>query len=258
MTFERQYYEQASLWTGRFLGDPNELARFEALLQLLPEGVATLLDVGCGDGSLVNYLQSRNANLRCVACDRSLAAVAAARHHAAALAGSSDALPFPDRTFDVVLACEVLEHLPLPVLSRTCYEISRVSRERVLISVPFRERRIFIKCRWCGSTFPQWLHLQTFDEDDLQNLIPGFGLECSRRVLVKVPLLRQLWQILRARLPLPRSIGTTDLCPVCSYQPPMGSQNRGFGRAALSRILDQSLPLQLPVGRWIVALYRRK
>jgi SAM-dependent methyltransferase len=48
---------------------------------------------------------------------------------------SALALPFADNTFDLVLAIEVLEHLPDP--RQALLEIARVASDAVVISVPW-------------------------------------------------------------------------------------------------------------------------
>ena len=50
--------------------------------------------------------------------------------------GSITSLPLPDRSFDVVLAAEVLEHISAEDVSSAFKELSRVARDRVVISVP--------------------------------------------------------------------------------------------------------------------------
>ncbi|HVT75476.1 MAG TPA: class I SAM-dependent methyltransferase, partial [Acidimicrobiales bacterium] len=49
--------------------------------------------------------------------------------------GSALALPFADRSFDLVLAIEVLEHLPDP--RQALREIARVASGAVVLSVPW-------------------------------------------------------------------------------------------------------------------------
>ncbi|MGH9024727.1 MAG: class I SAM-dependent methyltransferase, partial [Acidimicrobiia bacterium] len=51
-----------------------------------------------------------------------------------AVFGDIAALPFPDRSFDLVLAIEVLEHVPRP--SDALHEIARVAKGDVVLSVP--------------------------------------------------------------------------------------------------------------------------
>ncbi len=50
--------------------------------------------------------------------------------------GSVTALPFPDATFDVVCAFQVLEHLPYEAALAAFREMARASRRHVLISLP--------------------------------------------------------------------------------------------------------------------------
>lgn len=93
----------------------------EAAAFLLPElepGM-TLLDVGCGPGSITRGLAARLAPGAVVGIDLSEETLEAARQDAQARglanlryeAGSVYALPFPDGAFDVVYAHQVLQHL---------------------------------------------------------------------------------------------------------------------------------------------------
>lgn len=47
-------------------------------------------------------------------------------------------LPFPDASFDVVCAFEILEHLPFEETEKAIKEIARVAKRTVLVSVPHR------------------------------------------------------------------------------------------------------------------------
>ena len=50
--------------------------------------------------------------------------------------GSVLAIPFKNGSFDVVVCCEVLEHLPYSELSKALKEIHRVSLKYVVLSLP--------------------------------------------------------------------------------------------------------------------------
>lgn len=49
---------------------------------------------------------------------------------------SADNMPLEDKSFDVVLAAEILEHLPFDKFDKTLAEMKRVAREGVVISLP--------------------------------------------------------------------------------------------------------------------------
>ncbi len=118
----------------RFLSDARELA---ALAR--PRRV---LEIGCGPGDLAGALfadRARNASdLDYLGTDVSAAEVERARAAHPALefrVASAYELPFADGEFDLVVACEVLEHLESP--ARALREAERVCRGHVLISVPW-------------------------------------------------------------------------------------------------------------------------
>ena len=94
-----------------------------------------LLDVGCGTGGTLERLGPFGC---AVGLDLEPLALQFCRErgHAALVRGSATALPFADRSFDVVLALDVLEHIPDH--EAAAREIARVLRPggHALITVP--------------------------------------------------------------------------------------------------------------------------
>lgn len=101
-----------------------------------------LLDVGCGPGTITVDLAEAVAPGEVVAIDASALALDEARRHAAESAADLSltfeqadvmALPYPDASFDVVHAHQVLQHLPDPV--GALREMRRVTRPGGLVAV---------------------------------------------------------------------------------------------------------------------------
>jgi len=90
-----------------------------------------LLEVGCGRGGFAIWLAQNAPQFSIVGLDFSGAAVAIAKESAVVqqvnvefVQGDAEALRFADGTFDVVISCECMEHVPHPpVMAR---EIRRV------------------------------------------------------------------------------------------------------------------------------------
>jgi len=89
----------------------------------------TVLEIGCGRGGFAASLCRRGALV--TASDFSSAALELARKEFSGLAiqwmqADIQVLPFADRTFETVVSCETIEHVPSP--SRAVEELARVLR----------------------------------------------------------------------------------------------------------------------------------
>jgi ubiquinone/menaquinone biosynthesis C-methylase UbiE len=96
----------------------------------------SVLEVGCGEGHLASHLvQHAGRPKRFVACDVDLGAVDAHADPSIEFrVASAYELPFDGASFDLVLCCEVLEHLEEP--GRALAEVARVARRAVVVSTP--------------------------------------------------------------------------------------------------------------------------
>jgi SAM-dependent methyltransferase len=117
---------------GGFLRSARGLVRLAA-----PRHV---LEVGCGPGDLAAHLflsgGCPSVDYTGIDISPTEVAVARARYPASRFqVASAYDLPFPDRCFDLVVVCEVLEHLERP--SDCLREVERVCGGHVLASVPW-------------------------------------------------------------------------------------------------------------------------
>lgn len=113
----------------------NFLLRFRALFNS-SEG-DNLLEVGCGEGYFLRLMSEWRPGVRCFGVDLSEGLFS---HEVRCLpkvgfsTQTAYRLGFPNNSFDLVIAAEVLEHLETP--ERALQEIQRVSRKYVFLSVP--------------------------------------------------------------------------------------------------------------------------
>jgi ubiquinone/menaquinone biosynthesis C-methylase UbiE len=99
---------------------------------------STVLDAGCGEGEITNHINNNYKNihkLKGIELEAEVVQEAAKRFpYLDITQGSIYNLPFSSDSFELVITCEVLEHLDNP--SRGIEEIIRVSSRYILVSVP--------------------------------------------------------------------------------------------------------------------------
>ncbi|MFC2138999.1 class I SAM-dependent methyltransferase [Bacteroidota bacterium] len=99
--------------------------------------VENILDVGCGEGFILNYLNSIKKITKASAIDVDPDEIKDAKQNLPfcnVMEASAYELPFKDNEFDLVICSEVLEHLEEP--EKAIQEINRVANKYILLSVP--------------------------------------------------------------------------------------------------------------------------
>ena len=118
----------------RFLMDRFHACLRDRLIELRP---GSILDTGCGEGYTTRVIRATLPEAGILAgSDLDAPILAAARRSCPGLltfAASAGALPMPDDAFDLVIGCEMLEHLDDP--EAALREMRRVSRGPCLFSV---------------------------------------------------------------------------------------------------------------------------
>ena len=145
-----------------------------------------VLDVGCGAGFLTNDLASRGHEVTGVDASREALDVARTRDRtrtAAYRRAEAESLPFPDASFDVACAMDLLEHVENP--ARVVGEIGRVLRPNGLFFFHTFNRSalawlVVIKgVEWFVKNTPRDMHvLRLFVKpDELADMCEAHGLD---------------------------------------------------------------------------------
>jgi SAM-dependent methyltransferase len=99
----------------------------EALTPLIPVGAHSVLDIGCGDGTIASLIAERRPELAVEGVE--VIPRPSCRVPCRAFDGAK--LPFPDRSFDVCLFVDVLHHTT--DVTQLLREAARVSRTCVVL-----------------------------------------------------------------------------------------------------------------------------
>lgn len=117
--------------------------RISTVLSYIPESCRALLDIGIGAGYLEQMLVKNRKDIKFRGVDISPFAIKRLRRlfKGEFVIGDILKLPFKDNLFDVVVALEVLEHLPPSRVFKALKEIKSVSHRDgiIIISVPLNE-----------------------------------------------------------------------------------------------------------------------
>jgi SAM-dependent methyltransferase len=156
------------------------------LLTRIPLAARTVLDVGCGDGALLNAYRARNPRARLLGIERDpdLADRAAATlDDVAAVDVEQEPLPFdPDLSLDCVIYGDTLEHLRDPAAVLRAHAAALSPNGTALICVPNVEHWSFAARLLAGGWDYEAAGL--FDAGHLR----WFTLESMRKLLTEVGL----------------------------------------------------------------------
>jgi len=167
------------LWRRSPLGALTECLEHDLIISMsAPLKGMRVLDVGCGDGTLTNKLATLGADAVGVDANSDMIAVAQTHQGGTYQVATATALPFPDASFDRVIAMTVL--CVAPKRYDIMAEISRVLRPggRLVIGDLGRWSTWALMRRLralLGNRL--WRQSQFFTKRDLTTLISTAGLE---------------------------------------------------------------------------------
>ncbi len=172
----RSFYEYDAVRPGRELAH----GRLDIVLKELRKysndkiNEKRILDIGISDGYLIQ--QIKNTGAISYGADIAFSMLKLVRKNiysegkAIFLVQCSVAeLPFANNSFDMITACEILEHLDQNGLDKVLNELHRIliPGGLIFITTPYNEQIAdsYIKCPQCNHTFPPSGHYGSFNEE---------------------------------------------------------------------------------------------
>jgi len=247
--YDKEYYKQQGLWKGPS-SSKIVLERINKTISLIPTDVKTVLEVGCGNGAIINRLQKRG--LDCFGVDVSEEGLKYVKCKKKLMSG--DHLDFKNNSFDLVICSEVLEHLSLHVYKKTLKELERVAKKYILITTPYKQylREGFTKCQDCGTTYHANRDLRIFDENSYKSLFISFSL---KKLIYINKERKQNWleKFLRYRLGNFYIESDVALCPACGCK---SNYKQKYNLFSLLAALSYRVMPRRKKARWISGLYK--
>jgi ubiquinone/menaquinone biosynthesis C-methylase UbiE len=272
MSFEKEYYEDPSFWSGAMIEDEANKIRINSTINLIPNDVTSILDVGCGNGKFLKEISNMNKNIKLIGVDRSEEALG--HVNAEKVVAEINDLPFKSETIDCVSCLEVLEHIHDPYYNNALKELARVSKKYVLIGVPFNEnlQLASTKCPVCSATFNRDLHMRTYTEEFLKNMMTehGYKLIELKNVVKSTELIgiRSILKFKNLFTKKKETIFQSPICIVCGYKNLnfdaskylIESDSKGnleVTNKGLKSLIKSIWPKKETPGYWAIALYER-
>lgn len=170
----------------------------------------SVLSIGCGNGEKDEHIVRRRKPHLLVGLDifePCLRACQRTSVHDGLVLGDARRLPFRDRSFDVVVAAEVIEHLEKDDASELLREMERVARKKIIISCPVG---YVDQGEYDGNPFQ--LHRSGFTPAEFRR----------RGYSVRGAGLRWVWYGGRVGLLRSLAVGFTSLLPISYSIPELG------------------------------------
>ncbi len=166
---------------GELLYDNQGFPEFVNLVGTQP---CRVLDVGCGCGSNLSLLRQRGHEVTGITLSEAEARIVRAKGLSCDVWDiTSETLPFPAQSFDVLLFCHVLEHVAWPEVVLRRFTQLLKPKGKVYVALPnamqFSQRWQFLlgRFRYAETGIMDRTHLRFFDFSSARHLLESAGLE---------------------------------------------------------------------------------
>lgn len=270
--FEKEYYESPDFWNDGAVGDDSNMERILNTINIIPNDVKSLVDIGCGNGVFLNKMNELKSNITTLGIDRSNEALKYVIGNSQI--GDIVDVPLASNTYDCVSCLQVLEHIPVTNYEKALSELVRVSSKYIIVGVPFEEKTENNKttCPQCKSSFNSDLHVRSYNSKTIESLFADYNMVCKESLNVVVRkkyILLEFAVSLRERFRGNKKNNDfrSPICPICGYTnskkeafKPVINQNKlnnnGYKQKALN-LLKFISPTRTVKGYWIIALYEK-
>lgn len=151
-------------------------ARMQFLVSKIEKG-AKCLNIGVGAGNFERFALQKGIDVHSLDPSKNSIHKLEKILGKKAQVGYSQDIPHTDKSFDVVVMSEVLEHLNDEVLAQTIPEVKRVLKDagRFIGTVPSNEKLEdnIVVSPSDGHVFHRWGHLQSFSAERMKKVLSG-------------------------------------------------------------------------------------
>lgn len=178
--WSKEFYDHKARWIHYF----HQIKMVRNRIRTFPGDRAafSVLEVGPVHGVVGDYL--KKFGVRVTTLD-------IRKEYKPDVVASVAAMPFPDDSFDMILVCEVLEHLSSGEFARALKELRRVTRGAVLVSLPdarltllaFTFQLPFTGERQMVVKLPNLVRAPRHDGHRFELGRPGYSLGRMRRIV---------------------------------------------------------------------------
>ncbi|MBN2169490.1 MAG: class I SAM-dependent methyltransferase [Actinobacteria bacterium] len=235
----------------------REQLRAQTVLSLIPPGTKSVLEVGCGDGFIINQVKG----IPKMGLD--IEPEALKKVSSPTTEAPVSAIPFEDRSWELVVASEILEHISPEDYNISLEEISRVAGRSIIVTVPNHEQLSsgYARCEQCRKVYHRNHHQRSYSRQSLEKLFKDFSIVGLSEIGEPERKRTKLENVVRQRVFNNWATCRNSICPFCGANYFSGyANNTGTRKTPEHEWRTKKLLADLTGCRrspWIAILYTR-
>ncbi|KAF5047201.1 Ubiquinone biosynthesis O-methyltransferase [anaerobic digester metagenome] len=206
MNYQEHYRQDALVFDYFDAGQlsPGELRRNRFIIDYCDiKPSMEIMDVGSGRGWFSLAASAKGAKVTALdLSEHNLKRIKELDPRIDTVLGDACQIPPGDRLYDLIVALEVLEHIPEPALALASLKLRLKPGGKLIITVPYKEVIRSSLCIHCNQLTPQNAHLHSFDTLSMTKLLAESGFRAIETRLFTHKLMTVLrFYELTAKLP---------------------------------------------------------